>query len=289
MAKLEMYLSGGLGNQILQFYASLNLAKLQNREPLLNLNRVAYSHSRFDITSFQLPCDVKRNHIRTKAFKVLPSLSNAEDFLLNKRSSHLIDSGFKGNLHLASNQQIKSASGYFVTFKYMLDGRDINLQLVNESQRYFRYKELLENQPVLGVHIRRGDFLGQSEQHGCLSKEWYLDNITNHVTHNRDYRLVMIFTNDKSWTEANLLKRLPVKQEIMIVDQFDLPDPAESWKLLQSCKSLILANSSFSITSAVFSNSDIIISPEPFSRGRNYIEADQTLPKKWFRSSSIWE
>jgi hypothetical protein len=289
MARLEMHLSGGLGNQILQFYACLYLARLQNREPVLNLNRAAYSHSRFDITSFQLPCAIKRDNLRNKAYKLLPNLNKVQDRLLHKHSSHLIDAGFLGNVDLANNQQIKSASGHFVTFEYMLQSKNINLQLVNESQKYLEYKDLLENHPTLGVHVRRGDFLGQSEQHGCLSKEWYLDKIINLLTHNRDYELVMIFTNEKSWVEANLLKRLSVKQEIMIVDQFELQDPAESWRLLQNCKSLILANSSFSITSAVFSNSEMIISPAPFSRGRNYIEADQTLPKNWLRSSSIWE
>ena len=289
MAKLEMHLSGGLGNQILQFYACLFLAKLQNSEPVLNLNRVSRSHSRFDITSFKLPCDIKKDQMMMKAYKLLPSLNHAHDSLLQKSSSHLNDLGFDRNFQLVNNQKIKSASGYFVTFAYMLHSRGINLQLVKESQRYLEYKDLVESHPVLGVHIRRGDFLGQSEQHGCLSKEWYLDKITNHLTRNKEYRLVIIFTNDKSWTEVNLLKGLSVRQDIVIVDQFDLIDPAESWKLLQNCKSLIIANSSFSFTSAFFSNSDIVISPEPFSRGRNYIEADETVPKKWFRSSSIWE
>lgn len=286
-ARLKVFVSGGLGNQILQLYALLYLSRIQNKTPILNLTDASKSHSSFSITSFELPCSTQISFFRNGVKGKFPGVNKIHSWVLLRRKSHLVDAGFEINESLALEGNVASASGHFVSFAYLKECMNFELKLRSNGVRYKSLRDTFLNNRVLGVHVRRGDFLGQSDQHGCLAAIWYLETITKELTEEK-YDKIIFFSNDSDWVRSEILHVLKISAEIELIDQTDLEDPAESWELLKLSHGLITANSSFSLTAAVFCHGRVI-APYPLSKGTNYREMEETLPKHWKKVSSIWE
>ena len=285
--QVEMYASGGLGNQILQLYALLFLARIQDKLPLLDVTDASKSHSTFDVRSFKLPCATRTSNSRSLLKKVFPKFEIARGFLLLRKKSHLIDMGYHENRTRALEHNISSASGHFVSFAYINKFKQEELKIDSASLTFNKLFEEFAERKILGVHVRRGDFTGQSDTHGCLSASWYLSAIKQEVSF-QEYDKLIIFTNDGDWVRKSILQKLTISPEIQLIDQRDIIDPAESWELMKHSNCLITANSSFSLTAAVFCGGRVIV-PFPLSKGLNYREMEETIPAHWIRLSSIWE
>jgi hypothetical protein len=54
MKKVEVFISGGLGNQIFQYSAGKRIAEKLGKDLVVNTTRAASSHSSFNISSFKL-------------------------------------------------------------------------------------------------------------------------------------------------------------------------------------------------------------------------------------------
>jgi hypothetical protein len=214
------------------------------------------------------------NQIRDKWFQV--------------NSHHLVDQKFEVNFEYLGNSRVKTISGYFQDMRYLNRLDLTELTLKSPSADYESYKSLFEKYFVIGVHVRRGDFLGQSDSHGCLSSEWYLLQIINSLEIGKLDSIIVIFTDDRDWVFKKICPVLRKNIDVKIISKEDLADPAESWDLLRSADYLICSNSTFSITAAFFSDSQVV-TPCPLTRKVNFEDIESSLPEAWIRAAAIWE
>ena len=288
MQKIEVNLAGGLGNQIFQFAAGLNFANITEKRLILNLTNVARSHSKHNISSFQMNHELKDRWIIRRVGMVVPHMNTVRNKIRFSRQGHLLDNGYESNLSALMNRSIYAISGYFQDLRYLTAGCDLNLELKEPSKRYLEYFDRFHKNQNIGVHIRRGDFVGQSESHGCLSADWYYKEIIKELqSAPRDVK-VFIFSDDFHWVDSNFASKLHLDIDWEIVSSLELADPAESWCLLRSVNHIICANSTFSLTAAALANGSVTV-PCPLTRNDNFKAIGENIPEHWKKIDSIWE
>ena len=288
MQRINVNLAGGLGNQIFQYAAGLFFAKATEKQIILNLTNVARSHSEFDISSFQINHELRNSLIVSKAGKIVPYMNIIRNKYRFNRQDHLLDQGYELNISAVMNRNIRSISGYFQDLRYFNSDYDLNLVLKAPSKRYLDYLEYFVTNQIVGVHIRRGDFVGQAKSHGCLSIDWYHKEINSAFQSIREDTKLLVFSDDSQWVETNLIPKIHSDIQWEIISGLELPDPAESWCLLRKAHHLICANSTFSLTAATLSKGSTTV-PFPLTRNNNFKDIERSIPKDWKQADSIWE
>jgi hypothetical protein len=282
-----MYLAGGLGNQIFQYHAGVFFSQLLRKNLCLDLRSASRTHSAFDITSFILGESITFQGRDRKFKDFLPISNHINDYINNRKSSHLVDKGFAGNIDSIRVKSVKQASGYFQSFLYLQKIPKFRLELRAPSVEYLRLKEGFSSLN-LAVHIRRGDFVGQSKTHGLLSSEWYLQCIKNSLGTDRSIKCITYFTDDPEMVRESILKREKSGCDSRIIGPKDLLDPAESWMLIRDSRTLIVSNSTFSLTAAAHSNGNVII-PEPLTLNNGFKEIASSMPVSFIKQGAVWE
>jgi hypothetical protein len=286
--KVNVYLTGGLGNQIFQLVAGVHFAEKLEKQIILNKTFVARSHSRFDISSFQLPFEIVEEKNLLLLTKFFPRVRNAIDWRLNHKRSHLLDGGLMANEDFYRTKKIKSMSGYFQDLHYFSGINKDFLLLRNPSNSFLNLNSRLSKKKKLSFHVRRGDFIGQKDSHGCLASDWYLESIEKCLNLNSDIDVIIAFTDDAAWVRNQILSKLKTSVEVLVISNEDLDDPAESWTLMRDSNFIICANSTFSITAAMFSDAQITL-PNPLTKNENFKDIVSSVPISWNLSNTIWE
>lgn len=287
LTDFRMHLAGGLGNQIFQYHAGIFFSQLLRKKLCLDLRSASRTHSAFDITSFILGESVTFQGQDRKFKDLFPIADHINGFINNRKSSHLVDIGFEKNIEAIRVRRIREASGYFQSFAYFQHIPKFKLELRAPSAEYLQLSEQLSSLN-LAVHIRRGDFLGQSKTHGLLSSDWYLQCIKRALDLDRGIRFVTYFTDDPEMVQESILKREQSGCESRIISSKDLLDPAESWMLIRDSRTLIASNSTFSITAAAHSNGNVMV-PEPLTRNNGFKELTSTMSVKFIKQAAVWE
>lgn len=285
--KLSIELAGGLGNQIFQYHAGVFFSILLRKKLCLDLTSASRSHSTFDITSFKLGELVVFEGREKRLKDSLPQVNHIKGFINNRRPSHLVDQGFEKNIEIASSKNINKASGFFQSFLYFQKSPKFRLELENPSDEYLRLREELSSLN-LAVHVRRGDFLGQSKTHGLLSLDWYLQCIKDTLVKDREINQIIFFTDDPEFVREQILRKENFGCDFRIIGPKDLLDPAESWILIRDSKVLIASNSTFSITAAAHSNGSVVV-PEPLTLNNGFKELTSTMPNIFLKQAAVWE
>lgn len=287
-SKLRICLSGGLGNQIFQLYAGLHIAQVADQIPILNITSVAKSHSKFNITSFEMPCTVEDNHLLRKLRSKIPQVSTFQNWNRIHSRRHLVDNGFTTNLLLCKNQRFTGVSGYFQDLRYFNNQIDFKLTLARESASYLQFREMLSQKHYLSVHVRRGDFLGQADSHGCLSKEWYFAAIQEILAKDKTINQIIYFSDDEKWVEEEIKGNFDPGISQLTIGSKSLDDPAESWSLMRDSRHILCSNSTFSITAAICSSAEVTL-PSPLTKNDNFKDISKSLPRKWRQEPTKWE
>lgn len=288
MHRLEVKLSGGLGNQLFQYYAGLSIAKLQGRRLVLNLTDVARSHSEHTIQSFQVEAEFKKQRIKRFLRSRIDYMSKLESWTRKHSSRHLIDINYEQNLIQASERSAVSISGYFQDFRYMSNYQTNPLKLKNTSKKLEQLETSLSGEITLAVHVRRGDFLGQSKSHGCVAADWYIRVILTLIENHSEIRKIVLFSDDIEWVTQNIIKKIHLRNIEVIFNASTLKDPAESWFLITQANFIVCANSTFSLSAAYFSKAEVIV-PWPLTKNENFKDLSKTLPNEWTLATTTWE
>lgn len=119
----------------------------------------------------------------------------------------------------------------------------------------------LRTSDSVGIHVRRGDYLKKARYLGICDVEYYAEAIRKVAAYYSNPHFY-IFSNDIAWCQDNLIGLLP-KEGYTIVDWNRGNNSYVDMQLMTCCKSLIIANSSFSWWAAYLNrNNDMIIAPK---------------------------
>jgi hypothetical protein len=233
---------GQLGNQMFQYAATMGVARKLG---------VPFTIPNHD----EVLLDGLGNRLRIELFDCF-DIKPDNIGMLSTQLNHS-EKGFEFDSSIFTSDRTKDFTlyGYYQTEKYFKHCED-------EVRKQFAFKEeiikdcqsiveeLLDEGPI-ALHIRRGDFLINSDNHHNLSLEWY-ENALSKFDSDRE---VILFTDDPFWASA---------QELFKPDRFLLSEGNSSYHdlyLMTQCSDFIIANSTFSWWGAWLANTGRVVAP----------------------------
>ena len=288
--KILVRLSGGLGNQLFQLSAALSLSKLIK-------SKAIYLDTRF-LCDYETPrsfeLDFLVQHII--GVDILTNQMRCEQFVSKLRISKIIDGKLFNYACLISVNSLLAlrASGDQYEYKsVILDGyfqdprvldieglREIFNQVVKRERdtllEAVNQKFLINGSPLIGVHIRRGDFIHQkaaSKRFQNLDFDYYMQ-ASKHFPSNVCF---LIFGDD-----PKACYELATRLNGFAVESLDLTMQQE-FILLSSCDGFIIANSTFSWWASNLGNmrGSTVVAPKFWYKNKFENENNQLLLKQY--------
>lgn len=238
-------LQGGLGNQMFQIAAAINLA-----------NKIGTT------TEFQID---SQKYIKN----IFSRLSNNKvdiSFIYNEPCFHFVMLPEHDNLCL---------NGYFQSEKYFIDNVQKIKQIFAETEQISEYIDKKYSKYNLinctSLHVRRGDYLKFPLIHPVCDVSYY----NKALQHIDEYENLIIFSDDIKWCQENF----NFKNMIFVQGEQDYID----LYLMSRCKNNIIANSTFSWWSAWLNNNKNkkIIAPKNWFGPVGPQDVYDLIPNEW--------
>jgi hypothetical protein len=270
-------LSGGLGNQLFQYYTGLALSLKNDEKLYLDLESFQFD----ELRKFELYPLVDLN-ILTKIRKKIISV---------KLKLKLIMSYYEKSL--AFNKEVLKLNncilnGYFQSEKYFFDIRSVilsNMKKIMERELSMNERAVakeLRSSNSVSIHVRRGDYINSSlvnRVHGVCSLSYYksaIKYLKEVVEHELEFH---IFSDDLAWCRENFtfLNNTTFYNST-------LKSPFLDILLMSSCRFNIIANSSYSWWGAWLNEYEnkIVIRPSKWFEDETR-DSSTICPKEWIK------
>jgi hypothetical protein len=301
--RIQLILIGGLGNQLFQYFAGRYLAHetggvLRVDPSLSQFGRSGHSdwinavtlpmgsaprRNRYSLTDLKSLVTRKVRHFLVK----LTSSKELQLRVLRQYQSPVL--GFDPQL-----KEIKppvTLTGYFQTWRYYRALTDKGLvgeiQMRNPSNWFLKKLSELDCQGnVLGIHVRRGDYVGNSDI-GTLSVSYYESALRELKARGGTWDAIWIFSDDKALTENEFEKLDGGGKNLHFIDPPKESHSFESMLLMSKCQSLVIANSTFSWWGATLGNPNKTIAC-PTKWFVQMTDPEDLYPESWIRVPSEW-
>ena len=192
------------------------------------------------------------------------------------------------NMHPAPYKE----EGSFTFDQDLFDNCEDNVNLYGyfQSEKYFKHiedeiredftfvddilnpcKEAFGSDEMVGLHIRRSDYLQKQDYHPLCTQEYYKEALSKFS----DTIPVVIVSDDPAWC---------AKQELFEPDRFLISESNDNLVdmcILSLCKYHIIANSSFSWWGAWLANSEKVIAPKVWYGPAANIDESDIVPETW--------
>lgn len=290
MGRILVELGGGLGNQGYMLLAAQSLAESLGRKvtPVLALRyrQSAHNSSARDL-NFIDDTKIERlsfpRRIRMIAMFRLSRLLGGKVIGINNRyvwvnSSELPKCSVpKGDLYLR---------GYFQTSKHALAWKaKKRVDLKHPSESIDEIRKICDEESVVALHVRRGDYSLHEDTHGTLPNSYYLNALATVISSVGRPSRIWVFSDDLEYCKATYPKLLGA--QIQFPEEEWGLNAAESFLCLSLVDSLVAANSTFSLLAGTLSDAKVIVSPRPLFRN---LPTDSTLvPQHFFTVDVEWE
>ena len=275
-------MSGGIGNQLFQYAASMNIAR-NNKFPLF-FDISSYSSS--SIRSFCLSELCSTVPILPKQY--VKTLVEPNNFILKKISTYfdwhripkIVDSKKGFDPEIANINFPCYLKGSFISFKYFESFNDtfIDSLFFSEEIKRLAFKSISEflHLNLVCVSVRRGDFLNYESLNVC-TKNFYEQSILQ-ARSLLDNPHFLFFSDDIAWVRSNFSS-----SDFLF---WDVKDYNIIMKLyaMSLCKHYIISNSSYSWWGAWINRND---NKKVFCSSK--VESDDSFPindyypESWFR------
>jgi len=306
LATVSIFLTGGIGNQLFQLAAALELSKGKNVYIHDKIGRPRINElGRPEIESFLLPAPViikrvfRKNSFISKVigfnlrsgFKPTKFEKNIKPLITIV--SNLIFSiyfGFKTKVVKSSSlgfdeevKYIKSNTllvGYFQTGNY-IDRLGIEKFVIFKTKRTTeveKYFELSKIETPLVVHVRLGDYANEDEL-GILSDSYYHSSLKEIWDENR-FGSIWLFSDQPELAIERIPSCLVNKVRVIKPDGLS---SVETLEIMTFGSGYIIANSSFSWWGAYLRKFDnaVVCRPYPWFKGVG--EPKDITPTNWMR------
>ena len=243
-------LSGGLGNQLFQIFATIKFG--------LTYNMKIFFPDKYILDS--------KRHTYYHLFPDLKLMSNLPEIHFNNFDERdIIDDPMCNYFLNSCFQNLNNIEGinYLEYFKLPIDDEIYVNNLMKNLRSY--------NRPLISLHVRRGDFLEAQHWHKILDVDYY-KNALNFLKHIEN-PLFLIFSEDKQWCIENLSFL-----DFVIVDEKDYIELF----MMSKCDHCITANSTFSWWGAFLNkNQDKIVVYPFYWYQQSFINTSCLFPSSW--------
>jgi hypothetical protein len=293
--KVEVSLRGGIGNQIFQYFAGLEIAIRKNQELILDdtliLNRKHKSSSIHSLNilaaykSYEVhPCVTRINgyydDFQSRSIYLNRMLSNVSHRNVMK------EVGFSKEIYRYKPRE--KLVGYFQTwrhFDFVKKYVEPDLLKPNVSiLEKFLSIETNEKNLDIAIHVRRGDYVNLQNRFGLLNKHYYEDALKA-IEYNKDKDQVCIFTDARN-EELEELFNLKEMNVTVIDLHYGLSD-VEQLALMSKFKKIVIANSSYSWWAATLSEGQTRVAA-PKNWYRSMPKPIDLIPPNWIQIENDW-
>jgi hypothetical protein len=283
-------LKGGLGNQLFQYAAALNLGKHHNVPVKVDISLLTIPDAligtkrAFDLLSIQHSIEVA-NEAEINAVKGNKLMQQLQKFLPSYKRNIYKEVSFNYDHYFLESINNIYLKGYRQSEKYFES-------ITNEIKKTFVIKEELikevsnlasqiQSENSVSIHIRRGDYTNAEmlEYHGIQDVDYYnqaISFIKEKISNPKFY----IFSDNINWVQENLY----LNEEAQLITINESPTSITDFHLMSCCKHNIIANSTFSWWAAYLNPNPnkIIIAPKRWFNKANYDTKD-LIPSSWIQ------
>jgi len=259
---------GQLGNQMFQYASLRGIAKNRGYNFCIPYNKEVF-------------VDSLGNRIKIELFDafVMSNVLQMNIQLIDKDRPIISESGFEFDEKLFNEcEDWISLCGYFQSEKYFKN-------IEQEIRQDFIFKpeianpcksQMSEIDKPIAVHIRRGDYLKNFQNHNNLTLDYYEKSLSKFDSD----RTVIIFSDDPKWCK---------EQKLFGGDRFLVSESNSSYIdlcLMSLCTDFIIANSTFSWWGAWLSKSinKTVYAPDPkkwFGPNNAHLNTSDIIPSEW--------
>jgi hypothetical protein len=286
LKKVVVHCRGGLGNQLFQASAGYFVAKELNASLSISLFNIANhdADKLVDISNLE----ILRGY---SAPRTLRGRLYSKVILRLNWIFPAFDLGSIGSFPLGQYDRVFRTfrtihlSGYFADFTYGCRSNLFNgdVSPIRPSEWFREMVSKLQSQPVVAIHVRRGDFLTNPEHYGILDATYYQRAIAT-IPSELHGSQMWVFSDSPSLAQETL-SEIPECQFVYI-----LPPPSanalESLILMSLAQGHIVANSTFSFWAALISKeSKFVCYP---ARDKNGHPISEGIPHDWIQVEESW-
>ena len=251
---------GQLGNQMFQYATLIGVAdKIGTSFCVPNHNEVV--------------TDILGNKLRIELFDVFDIKPDSLGFVPTDKNYQEKDFHYDESIFKIGKDY--NLIGFFQTERYFLHIEDrIRKEFTFKKTIQDDCKEIVESvfdQGPIALHIRRGDYLINAENHHNLGLDYY-EQALKQFDPDRE---VIIFSDDIFWASS---------QELFKPDRFIVSDsgPYHDLFLMTQCEDFIIANSTFSWWGAWLANKGKVVAPKTWFGPNNAHKSTKDLyPSNW--------
>jgi hypothetical protein len=291
--KTEVYLFGGLGNQLFQYFFGQYLSKIKGLE-VVYIDEISSRFGNNHGNELMKYFDHERGELKEKKFikiRILflriylkfdakwPKASR----LIQKKLYISSKPGWDG--YLLNKNNFFKYFGYFQTWRFFAEikGREIffsNLKY-ELSEKYHLTLRDIRSQDAIGIHLRRGDYLQLAETYGLLDIQYYEAALVQ-LGANRS-STIFVFS-DEIPSAKKYFRDLEKEYNFRYVEDFNA---IESLILLGKCTKICISNSTFGYWGAQLGEPIEVVAPSKWFR--NMQDPIDLIPPSWKRIEVIWE
>lgn len=292
MKTCNVELRGGLGNQLFQVQAGVYHAAINNMKLRVRVIESTNRHQNSTINSFSSDSlNIKKTkplrerldvRLSRKIVKKLDPLIGMKE--INESIPEIA-------LQPSNLSRLKPAgsvilNGYFQSARIFNQAKNFGLSLdpslVNESLWFKDMIKKFQDECPIVMHVRRGDYAASS-QWGMLGMKYYQEAIDYLGPINK--RKIYVFTDDFFGTSKEIMNSELFNRVELISPPLGTPS-AEILMLMSRATSIVTANSTLSIWSALLATDADVVVPSQF-----YKAADPNLERyltNWHKVSPHW-
>jgi len=280
---------GGLGNQLFCYFAGRYLASL-NRSPLvLDMSDIRSGKSAHDVTieSFNIDAEIFSQPKSLIGNFVSRFLHKAKKLGVFPDSSNYFSDVIGYDPELRCLSVPVTLNGYFQSYKYFYseDHFQNSLSLRKPSLWFQEQEERFQAEPVISVHVRRGDYKKLQHSYGLLGASYY--NACFDRLSSAHKNLPIYVFSDDIFAAKKLLNFLD-NYDVKWVEPPVGTDPAESLVLMSKARVNVIANSTFSWWGAALSaNNNLVYAPKKWFK--DLPDPKFLYPPSWIQIDSHWE
>jgi len=280
---LYIELMGGLGNQLFQIFALINLSLEKRIAFKLPVNKKDLV-SNLDNTYYR-PTYWNNFLKNLKRFVV----QFEEQYVLIKEPSFLYTD--LTTLVIPPSTNIK-LFGYFQNEKYFKKNYENILKFIKfpeiQNLIFNKHKDLFKNKTI-SIHFRIGDYKVLQHIHPILNINYYINSIT--FLKNKTPISDILYFYEERDIKIVMENIQNLKIQFPYINFIPRPENLEDWEellLMSCCQHNIIANSSFSWWGAYFNNNkDKIVCVPEIWFGPNHKDTSDLFPNDWNKISCV--
>lgn len=291
--KTEVFLFGGIGNQLFQFFFGQYLSKNHGFKVLYNeamLETFGKNHGNCLLDFL----DIERKTDPPKKFAKLTELKFKITFKLlsiwpgfSKRvgSYIFIKTTSEWNDYATYEDKYRKYVGYFQTYKFFekIKGKEVFFKslTLDFSINYQKILNEIKSKNAIGIHLRRGDYLDLTTTYGILDLHFYVTALKELSVDPQSF--IFVFTDDVKSAQL-FFSELDSQYNFQYINDISA---IESLLLLGKCKKICISNSTFGYWGAQLGEPTKVVAPVKWYR--NMQDPNDLIPLEWARVESTWQ